>query len=192
MMESRRMNMLESCWFRTQFLLHRSSMDPFKISREKLYPVCLYFLPPKTCNFPGRIFSASDQLALKESFAGGHNPVLLPGWVGRQEMGDGRRSLEGCSPWGHEESDATERLHFHFSLSCIGERNSNPLQCSCLENPRDGGSWWAAVYGVTQSQTRLKWLSRKDKEESFLYPLPTYSINLLHYLEAHLFHNCLS
>ena len=53
----------------------------------------------------------------------------------------------------------TERLHFHFSLSCIGERNDNPLQCSCLENPRDGGAWWAAVYGAAQSRTRLKRLS---------------------------------
>ena len=61
----------------------------------------------------------------------------------------------GCSPWGREESDTTERLHFHFSLSCIGEGNDNPLQCSCLENPRDGGASWAAVCGVTQSQTRL-------------------------------------
>ena len=59
-------------------------------------------------------------------------------------------------PWGREESDTTERFHFHFSLLCIGEGNGNPLQCSCLENPRDGGAWWAAVYGVTQSQTRLK------------------------------------
>ena len=62
----------------------------------------------------------------------------------------------GCSPWGREESDTTERLHFHFSLSCIGEGNGNPLQCSCLENPRDGGAWQAAVYGVAQSQTQLK------------------------------------
>ena len=53
----------------------------------------------------------------------------------------------------------TERLHFHFSVLCIGEGNGNPLQCSCLENPRDGGAWWAAVYGVTQSRTRLKRLS---------------------------------
>ena len=67
-----------------------------------------------------------------------------------------RRSLVGCSPGGRKESDTTERLHFHFSLSCIGEGNGNPLQCSCLENPRDGGAWWAAVYGVAQSQTRLK------------------------------------
>ena len=71
----------------------------------------------------------------------------------------GQRSLVGCSPWGREELDTTERLHFHFSLSCIGEGNGNPLQCSCLENPRDGGAWWAAVYGVAQRRTRLKRLS---------------------------------
>ena len=80
-------------------------------------------------------------------------PVLLPG------KSHGWRSLVGYSPWGHEESDRTERLHFHFSLSCIGEGNANPLQCSCLENPRDGRAWWAAVYGVAQSRTRLKRLS---------------------------------
>ena len=80
-------------------------------------------------------------------------PVLLPG------KSHGWRSLVGCSPWGREESDTTERLHFHFSLSCIGEGNGNPLQCSSLENPRDRGAWWAAVYGVTQSRTRLKRLS---------------------------------
>ena len=57
------------------------------------------------------------------------------------------------------ELDTTERLHFHFSLSCIGEGHGNPLQYSCLENPRDDGAWWAAVYGVTQSWTRLKRLS---------------------------------
>ena len=80
-------------------------------------------------------------------------PVLLPG------KSHGRRTLVGCSPWGHEESDTTERLHFLFSLSCIGEGNGNPLQCSCLENPRDGGAWWATIYGVAQSRTRLTWLS---------------------------------
>ena len=58
----------------------------------------------------------------------------------------------------------TERLHFHFSLSCIGEANGNPLQCSCLEKPRDGGAWWAAVYGVAQSRTRLKRLSSSYKD----------------------------
>ena len=75
------------------------------------------------------------------------------------EKSHGQRNLMGCSPWGREESDATERLHFHFSLSCTGEGNGNPLQYSCLENPRDGGAWWAAIDGVTQSRTRLKRLS---------------------------------
>ena len=79
--------------------------------------------------------------------------VLLPG------KSHGWRSLVGCSPWGRTESDTTERLPFHFSLSCIGEGNGNPLQCSCLENRRDGGAWWASVYGVAQSRTRLKQLS---------------------------------
>ena len=80
-------------------------------------------------------------------------PVLLPG------KSLGQRSLVGCSPWGHEESDTTEQLHFHFSLSCIREGNGNPLQCFCLENPKDGGAWWAAVHGVAQSRTWLKQLS---------------------------------
>ena len=80
-------------------------------------------------------------------------PILLPG------KSHGQRSLVGCSPWGRWGSDTTEQLHFHFSLSCTGEGNGNPLQCSCMENPRDGVAWWAAVYGVAQSQTWLKWLS---------------------------------
>ena len=70
--------------------------------------------------------------------------------------GDGQRSLACCSPWGHKELDMTERLHSHFSLSCIGEGNGTPLQCSCLENPRDGGAWWATVHGAAQSWTRLR------------------------------------
>ena len=77
-------------------------------------------------------------------------PVLLPG------KSHGWRSLVGCSPWGREKLDTTERLYFHFSLSCIGEENVNPLQCSCLENPGDGGARQAAIYGVMQSQTRLR------------------------------------
>ena len=90
-------------------------------------------------------------------------PVLLPG------KSHGWRSLVGCSPWGHEESDTTERLHFHFSLSCIREGNGNPLQCSCLENPRDDGARWAAVSGVAQSRTRLKRLS-SSSSSSILRP----------------------
>ena len=88
-------------------------------------------------------------------------PVLLPG------KSHGWRSLVSCSPWGHEESDTTERFHFHFSLSCIGVGNGNPLQCSCLENPRDRGAWWAAVYGVAQSRTRLNRLSSSSSRMSY-------------------------
>ena len=84
------------------------------------------------------------------------------------EKSHGRRSLVGCSPWGREESDTTERLHFHFSLSCIGEGNGNPLQCSCLENPRDGEAWWAAVYGVAQGWTQLKRLSSSSSSSSMV------------------------
>ena len=75
----------------------------------------------------------------------------------------------GCGLWGRTESDTTERLHFHFSLSCIGEGNGNPLQCSSLEeNPKDGGAWWVAVYGVAQSWTRLKRLSIRIKHNILL------------------------
>ena len=91
-------------------------------------------------------------------------PVLLPG------KSHGQRSLVGCSPWGRWESDTTEQLHFHFLLSCIGEGDGNPLQCSCLENPRDAGAWWAAVSGVAQSRTWLKRLSsssRKTEMDTF-------------------------
>ena len=84
-------------------------------------------------------------------------PVLLP------RKSHGQRSLVGCSPWGREESDTTERLHFQFSLSCTGEGNGNPLQGSCLENPRDGGAWWAAVSGAAQSRT---WLERLSSSSS--------------------------
>ena len=97
-------------------------------------------------------------------------PVLLPG------KSHGWRSLVGCSPWDREESDSTEGLHFDFSLSCIRERNGNPLQCSCLENPRDGGAWWAAIYGVAQSRTRLKQLSssswKKERRGQMSHHLP--------------------
>ena len=87
--------------------------------------------------------------------------VLLPG------KSHGWRSLVGCSPWGCKELDTTEQLHFHFSLSCIGEGNGNPLQCSCLENPRDRGAWWSAVYGVAQSRTRLTWLGSSSSSWSY-------------------------
>ena len=104
-------------------------------------------------------------------------PVLL------HEQSHGWRSLGGCSPWGCWGSDMTEQLHFHFSLSCIGEGNGNPLQCSCLQNPRDGGAWWAVVYGVTQSWTRLKWLSSSSNPISYpTYPFLTLPLPYFLYL----------
>ena len=100
-------------------------------------------------------------------------PVLLLG------KSHGRRSLVGCSPWGREESDTTERLHFHFSLSCIEEGNGNPLQCSCLKDPRDGGAWWAAVYGVAGGRTRLKGPSSSSSPYSIhsQYTVTTVTLN---------------
>ena len=95
-------------------------------------------------------------------------PALLPG------KSHGRRSLVGCSPWGRYKSDTTERLHFHFSLSCIGGGNGNPFQNSCLENPRDGRAWWAAVRGVAQSRTRLKRLSSRSSSMHDLYAFSLY------------------
>ena len=89
-------------------------------------------------------------------------PVLLP------RKSHGQRSLVGCSPWGRWGSNRTERLHFHFSLSCIGEGNGTPLQCSCLENARDRGAWWVAVYGVTQSRTQLKRLSSSKEHPGLI------------------------
>ena len=107
-------------------------------------------------------------------------PVPLPG------KSHGWRSLVGYSPWGREESDTTERLHFHFSRSCVGEGNGNPLQCSCLKNPRDRGAWWAAVCGVAQSQTRLKRLSSSSSTMCpvngfmFSFSLKHSSVTLMH------------
>ena len=111
------------------------------------------------------IWKFSAQVLFKPSLEQWHpTPVLLPG------KSHGWRSLVGCCPWGRQESDTTERLHFHFSLSCIGEGNGNPLQCSCLENLRDGGAWWAAIYGVTPSRTRLKRLSSSSSRANLKCP----------------------
>ena len=99
-------------------------------------------------------------------------PALLLG------KSHGWRSLVGCSPWGRKESDTTERLHSHFSLSYIGEGNGSPLQCSCLENPRDGGVWWAAIYGVAQSWTQLKRLSSSSSKAEHALYMFTYPLQL--------------
>ena len=92
-------------------------------------------------------------------------PVLLPG------KSHGRRSLAGCSPWGREESDTTERLHFHFSLSCIGEGNGNPLQCSCLQNPRDGGLPSLGSHRVGHDWSDLAAAAAHFKQLTFWTPL---------------------
>ena len=112
-----------------------------------------YYLLPKLAVSPLMTLELTPYSQLKWRRQWHPTPGLLPG------KSHGWRSLVGCSPWGCEESDTTERLHFHFSLSCIGEGNGNPLQCFCLENPRDGEASWAAVHGVAQSRTRLKRLS---------------------------------
>ena len=91
-------------------------------------------------------------------------PLLLSG------KSHGRRSLVGSSPWGHWKSDMIEWIHFHFSLSCIGEANGNPPQYSCLENTRDWGAWRSPIYGVTQSQTRLMWLSSSSSSTIWQSP----------------------
>ena len=86
-------------------------------------------------------------------------PVFLPG------KSHGQRSLVGCNPWGREELDTAERLHLHFSLSSIGEGNGSPLQCSCLETSRDGGAWWAAIYGVAQGRTQQQQQQHEDLQD---------------------------
>ena len=94
-----------------------------------------------------------DEMAGLHHQLDGHEFEQAPG------VGIGQGSLVCCSSWGRKELDTTEQLPFHFSLPCIGEGNGNLLQCSCLENPRDGGAWWASISGVAQSRTLLKRLS---------------------------------
>ena len=146
---STRKNGSQPCWVTLDFYHPRGGTrgtDRINFTNKPLSSIsCLIYLP--SSNFP----------CLRQWHP---TPVLLPG------KSHGWRSLVGCSPWGREESDTTEQLHFHFSLSCIGDRNGNPLQCSCLENPRDGRAWQAAVYGVAQSQTRLKRLSSSSSSSS--------------------------
>ena len=99
--------------------------------------------------------------------------TLTSHWTAEKAMATHSSTLGWKIPWTEEPGrlqsmgslrvGMTERLHFHFSLSCTGDGNGNPLQCSCLENPGDGGAWWAPIYGVTQSRTLLKWLSSSSR-----------------------------
>ena len=146
---------MEANYFTILYLMHWCDFDKWKDYRlwnnkKQGLNFCCKFT---NCGNLALIVMYFVSFTFKEWASHFTTPVLLPG------KSHGRRSLVGCSPWGHYESDMTERLHFHFSLSCIGEGNGNPLQCFCLENPRGGGSWWAAISGVAQSQTWLKRLS---------------------------------
>ena len=104
----------------------------------------------------GRDWGQEEKGTTEDEMDGWHHQVDGHEFGKTPGVGDGQGGLACCGSWGRKESDTTERLHFHFSLSYIGEGNGSPRQCSCLENPRDGGAWWAAVYGVPQSRTRLK------------------------------------
>jgi len=103
--------------------------------------------------------TTEDEMAGWHHWLNGHESEWTPG------VGEGQVGLACFDSWGRKESDTTERLN--WTEQCLykhsGEGNGNPLQCSCLENPRDGGAWWAAVYGVAQSQTWLKRLSRAEQ-----------------------------
>ena len=103
-----------------------------------------------------RTISLSSSVGTKEKAMATHSSTLA--WKTPWMEEPGRLQSMGSL-----ELDRTERLHFHFSLSCLGEGNGNPLQCSCLENPRDGGAWWAAFYGVAESWTRVKRLSSSSR-----------------------------
>ena len=121
-------------------------------SESEVAQSCPTLSDPMDCSLLG---SSSMGFSRQEYRSG----VPLPSLVDSDCSLEIKRCLACCSPWDYKELDKTEWLHFHFSLSRIGEGNGNQLQCSCLENPRDGGAWWAAVYGVTQSRTWLKSLS---------------------------------
>ena len=147
------------------------TMTDFILGGSKITAVddCSYEI--KRCLLPERKVTAKlDRILLAKQclcFL-----IWCLGWSLEKPMAPLSSTLAWKIPWteepgglqsmGHKESDTTERLHVHFSLSCMGEGNGNPLQCFCLEKPRDGGAWWAAIYGIAQSQTRLKWLSSNN------------------------------
>ena len=135
------------------------SMGSHRVGQDCSDLASLQWMLPNRCQFQKCVFYKGTNTIWRRQWY--PTPVLLPG------KSHGWRSLVGCSPWGRYESDTTERLHFHFSLSCIGEGDGNPLQCPCLENPRGGRAWWAAVYGVTQSWTQLKRLSSSSRSTSW-------------------------
>ena len=144
-----------------------SSLTEDKLFSESMLSVkVLQFEASALCNG----FSSNSEKAMAP-----HSSTLA--WKIPWMEEPGRLQSMGLLRVGH---DWAMRLHFHFSLSCIGEGNGNPLQYSCLENPRDGGAWWAAIYGVAQSRTRLKWLHSSQFKLSVLH-----SFKLLFSTDAH-------
>src|SRR5574337_540011 len=140
----------------TSSLTRRKTSEKLKQGRSAKYLTAQNFRSLKT----GKVVEIAASQGSLQRRRWHPTPVLLPG------KSHGPKSLVGCSPWGRSESGTTERLHFHISLSCIGGGHGNPLQCSCLENPRDCGAWWAAVHGVTQTRTRLKRLRSSSSSSS--------------------------
>ena len=130
-------------------------------SESEVAQSCPTLSDPMECSLPGSSVHGIFQARVLEwgaiAFSSSLSSQLQVSYCGHSQTNElvTPHCLVGRTE-GHCGSDTTERLHFHFSLSCIGEGNGDPLQCSCLENPRDRGAWWAAVYGVTQSWTRLK------------------------------------
>ena len=148
--------------------LTQGSNPGFPHCRQMLYPLSHQGSPHSGLNHIKYVSICELRMALKTNKQTYCSPLVEKAMAPHSSTPPGKshgwRSLVGWSPWSRQESDTTERLHFHFSLSCTGEGNGNPLQCSCLENPRDGGAWWAALYVVTQSWTRLKRLSSSSRE----------------------------
>ena len=150
-----------SNWLKLEYILGNNNDQHLRHIHPQIKCfVCVTSSPPtRTLWDKYNHYSHLKKLRQKRRRRWHPTPVLLPG------KSHGWRSLVGCSPWDREESDTTKQLDFHFSPACIGEGNGNPLQCSCLENPRDVGAWWSAVSGVAQSRTWLKRLSSSSRDK---------------------------
>ena len=136
-------------------------------SESEVAQSCPTLSDPMDCSLPGSSIHGIFQARVLECGAIAFSVIFfLFFWIPFKVYI--QMSVFKHDPWGRKESDTTDRLHFHFSLSCIGEGNGNPLQCSCLENPRDGGAWGAALYGVAQSRTQLKQLSSSSSSRKGL------------------------
>ena len=162
------------CW--TSFCVEPSQAwswcAPFSGNSEIMWEQSLAF--PSSWSVPKTCITVILEGVLSEKAMAPHSSTLA--WKILRTEEPGRLRSMG--------SRMTERLPFHFSLSCTGEGNGNPLQCSCLENPRDWGAWWAAVYRVAQSRTQLKQLNRESRERFFIAFLPRSKHLLISWLQS--------